>query len=98
MRAVLDVVLLILNLYTWVIIASAVLSWLLAFNVVNYSNSVVRSIWTAIQAVTEPVFQPIRNRLPRTGAIDLAPIILLIGIFFLERVIVYYVYPSVGRF
>jgi YggT family protein len=98
MRAVLDVVLLILNLYTWVIIASAVLSWLLAFNVVNYSNSVVRSIWTAIQAVTEPVLQPIRNRLPRTGASDLAPIILLIGIFFLERVIVYYVYPSVGRF
>jgi YggT family protein len=98
MRAILDVVLLILNLYTWVIIASAVLSWLLAFNVVNYSNSVVRSIWTTIQAVTEPLLQPIRNRLPRMGAIDLAPIILLIGIFFLERVIIYYVYPSVGRF
>ena len=95
MRAILDVVLLILSLYTWIIIASAVLSWLLAFNVINYSNSVVRSIWNTIQALTEPLLQPIRNRLPRMGAIDLAPIVLLIGIFFLERVIVYYVYPSV---
>jgi YggT family protein len=98
MRAILDVVLLVLNLYTWVIVASAVLSWLLAFNVVNYSNGLVRSIWSTLQALTEPVLRPIRDRLPRMGALDISPIILLLAIFFLERVIVYYVYPSVGRF
>ena len=98
MRAILDVILLVLNLYTWVIVASAVLSWLLAFNVVNYGNGVVRSIWTTLQALTEPVLRPIRERLPRMGALDISPIILLLGIFFLERFILYYVYPSVGRF
>lgn len=98
MRAILDVILLILNLYTWVLIISAVLSWLLAFNVVNYSNSIVRTIWTTLQAITEPLLRPIRNRMPNMGAIDISPIVLLIAIFFLERVIVYYLYPTVGRY
>ena len=94
MRAILDVVLLILNLYTWVIIISAVLSWLLAFNVINYDNNFVRSVWNALNAMTEPLLRPIRRRLPQMGAIDIAPIILLLSIFFLERVIVYYIYPA----
>jgi YggT family protein len=98
MRAILDVILLILNLYTWVIIISAVLSWLLAFNVVNYDNSFVRSIWSGINALTEPLLRPIRRVLPRMGAIDISPIILLLAIFFLERVIIYYLYPTLGRF
>ncbi len=98
MRAILDVVLLILNLYTWVIIISAVLSWLLAFNVINYDNNFVRSVWNGINALTEPLLRPIRRRLPQMGAIDLSPIVLLIAIFFLERVIVYYIYPTAGRF
>ncbi len=98
MRAILDVVLLILNLYTWVIIISAVLSWLLAFNVINYDNSFVRSVWNGINALTEPLLRPIRRRLPKMGAIDLSPIVLLVAIFFLERVIVYYIYPTAARF
>ena len=98
MRAILDVVLLILNLYTWVIIISAVLSWLLAFNVINYDNNFVRSVWNGLTALTEPLLRPIRNRLPQMGAIDISPIILLLAIFFLERVIVYYIYPTAGRF
>ncbi|MBX9759113.1 MAG: YggT family protein [Beijerinckiaceae bacterium] len=98
MRAILDVILLILNLYTWVIIISAVLSWLLAFNVINYSNNFVRSVWNGVNALTEPLLRPIRNRLPSMGALDISPIVLLLGIFFLERVIVYYIYPTLGRF
>lgn len=98
MRAILDVILLILNLYTWILIISAVLSWLLAFNVINYDNNFVRTVWNALNAVTEPLLRPIRRRLPQMGAIDLSPIILLVAIFFLERVIVYYIYPTVGRF
>jgi YggT family protein len=98
MRAILDVILLILNLYTWVIIISAVLSWLLAFNVINYDNTFVRSVWSGLNTLTEPLLRPIRRRLPQMGAIDISPIVLLLAIFFLERVIVYYVYPTAARF
>ncbi len=94
MRAILDVILLILQLYTWVIIISAVLSWMLAFNVLNYDNQVVRSIWTAINALTEPLLRPIRRIMPNLGAVDISPVVLLLGIFLLERIIVYYIYPA----
>jgi len=95
MRAILDVILLVLDLYKWVIIISAILSWLIAFNVINYRNDFVRSIWNGLQAVTEPLLRPIRNFMPNLGSIDISPVILLLLIFFLERIIYYYVYPSV---
>ncbi|MBK9081309.1 MAG: YggT family protein [Rhizobiales bacterium] len=95
MRAILDVVLIVLNLYTYVVIAGAILSWLLAFNVVNYSNDVVRAVWQAINAVTEPLLGPIRARLPNLGGVDISPIVLLLGVFFLQSVIVRYIYPNV---
>jgi YggT family protein len=95
MRALLDVVLLALNLYTWVIIASAILSWLVAFNVVNMRNDVVRAIWNGLYQLTEPVLRPIRSRLPAMGGLDISPIILLLIIFFIERVIQEYIYPNV---
>ena len=94
MRAILDLVLLILQLYTWVIIISAVLSWMLAFNVLNFNNQFVRSVWTAVNAVTEPLLKPIRRMMPNLGAVDISPVILLLGIFLLERIIVYYIYPA----
>lgn len=95
MRALLDVILLALNLYTWVIIASAILSWLVAFNVVNMRNDVVRAIWNGLYQLTEPVLRPIRSRLPAMGGLDISPIILLLIIFFIERVIQDYIYPNV---
>jgi len=95
MRAILDVILLILNLYVWIIIISAVLSWLIAFNVVNMRNQFVATIANFFYQVTEPLLGPIRRNIPSLGAIDISPIILLIAIFFLQRVIVYYVYPNV---
>jgi YggT family protein len=95
MRALLDVILLALNLYTWVIIASAILSWLVAFNVVNMRNDVVRAIWNGLYQLTEPVLRPIRTRLPAMGGLDISPIILLLIIFFIERVIQEYIYPNV---
>ena len=94
MRAILDLILLILQLYTWVIIAMAVLSWLIAFGVVNIRNDFVRSIWNGLGAVTEPLLGPIRRRMPNLGGLDISPIILLLAIFFIERVIVYYIYPA----
>jgi YggT family protein len=95
MRAILDIVLIVLNLYTWVVILGAILSWLIAFGVVNIRNDLVRSAWNVFLALTEPFLRPIRNFLPNTGGIDLSPIVLLLGVMLLERIIVYYIYPNV---
>jgi YggT family protein len=95
MRAILDVLLVVLQLYTYVIIAAAILSWLIAFNVVNRYNEIVRSIWNLCTALTEPLLRPIRGMVPNLGGIDISPVILLLLIFFLERVILEYIYPNV---
>ena len=95
MRAVLDVVLLALQIYVWILIASAVLSWLIAFNVINTRNQFVSTVWDALYRVTEPVLRPIRERLPNLGGLDISPIILILIIMFLQRVITYYIYPAV---
>ena len=95
MRAILDIVLIVLNLYTWVVILGAILSWLIAFGVVNIRNDLVRTAWNLFLALTEPFLRPIRNVLPNTGGLDLSPIVLLLGVMLLERIIVYYIYPNV---
>ena len=95
MRAVLDVILLILQLYTYVIIVVAIMSWLLAFNVINIYNSVVRAIWDALHAMTEPVLRPIRRILPNFNGLDLSPLVLLLVIFLIQDVIGKYIYPNV---
>ena len=95
MRAILDVILLALQLYVWLLIVSAILSWLIAFNVVNVRNEVVRTIWNFLYQITEPVLRPIRNVMPNLGGIDISPIILILLIILIQRVIVYYIYPSV---
>ncbi len=83
MRALLNVIILALQLYTYLIVASAILSWLVAFNVVNTRNDFVRSIWNFLDAVTEPVLRPIRNILPNLGGVDISPIILILLIIFI---------------
>ena len=93
MRALLNVILLALQLYTYLIIASAILSWLVAFNVVNTRNNVVRSIWNFLDAVTEPALRPIRRILPNLGGIDISPVILILLIIFIEKLIVDYLMP-----
>ena len=95
MRAVLDVVMLALNLYVWLLIASAVLSWLIAFNMVNTRNQFVSTVWDFLYRITEPALRPIRNMLPNLGGIDISPIILLLVIFFIQSVITRYIYPNV---
>lgn len=95
MQAVLDVILLVLRLYTYVIIIVAIMSWLIAFGVINVYNNVVRAIWDALNAITEPVLRPIRNALPAMGGLDLSPLILLLLIFLLQDIIIKYIYPNV---
>ena len=95
MLALLDVIMLALNLYVYVIIASAIFSWLYAFNIVNASNQIIATIGQMLYNLTEPALRPIRRILPSFGGIDLSPIALLLGIFFLQNVIIRYVYPNV---
>ena len=95
MRAILDIVLIVLDLYIWLLIAAAILSWLIAFNVVNTRNQFVSAVSEFLYRITEPVLAPIRNVLPNLGGLDISPIILILIIMFIERVITYYIYPAV---
>lgn len=95
MRALLDVVLIILQLYIYLLIAAAVLSWLVAFNVVNVRNPVVHAVGDFLYRITEPLLRPIRSVLPNLGGIDISPVILILIIILIERMIVYYIYPNV---
>jgi YggT family protein len=76
-----------ITLYIWILIASAILSWLIAFNVVNARNPIVAGIGEFLYRVTEPALRPIRNLLPNLGGIDISPVILIILLLFLERLI-----------
>src|SRR5262249_7619318 len=95
MRALLDVILIALNLYMWVVIAAVVLSWLVAFNVVNTRHPFVSAVAEFLYRVTEPALRPIRNMLPHLRGIDISSIILFLIIILIERVIMYYIYPNV---
>jgi YggT family protein len=95
MRAVLDVVLIVLHLYTYLLIAAAVLSWLIAFNVVNVRSPVVAAVADFLYRITEPLLRPIRNLLPNLGGLDISPVILILLIILIERIILYYIYPHV---
>ena len=95
MRAVLDVILIALQIYVWLLIAAAVLSWLIAFNVVNTRNQFVSTVGEFLYRITEPALRPIRNRMPNLGGIDISPIILILLIFLIERIIIHYIYPHV---
>jgi YggT family protein len=95
MRALLEVIQIALNLYVYALIISAVMSWLIAFNVLNVRNDFVRGIMNFLYQITEPVLRPIRQRLPAMGGLDISPIILILVIYFIQRVIDLYVYPNV---
>ena len=63
-----------------VVIVQFIISLLMAFNVVNYTNKVVYAIWTSLNAILDPILRPIRRHMPDTGAIDFSPLVLLLGI------------------
>lgn len=92
MRVILDVLLItVLNAYWWVILAAAVFSWLVAFNVVNMRNQVVHSIGDVLYRLTEPVFAPVRRRLPAMQGLDLSPIVVLIAMMIIQGLYVVYI-------
>ena len=89
MNPFLWLILTIIDIYIWLLIASAVLSWLIAFNVVNTRNQLVANIGEFLYRVTEPALRPIRNMLPNLGGIDVSPVILIILLLFLKQLILW---------
>jgi YggT family protein len=84
-------------LYIYILIAAAVMSWLIAFNVVNAYNPTVRMIWNFFYQVTEPALRPIRAVLPNLGGIDISPVILILFLLFIRDVVLLgWILPAVA--
>jgi YggT family protein len=87
----------VIQLYIWVIIASAIFSWLIAFNVVNTQNRFVYSVADMLYRVTEPALRPIRSVLPNLGGIDISPVILILVLMFITNVVLLgWILPAVA--
>ncbi len=76
-----------LTVVWWIIVVQAILSWLIAFNVINTSNNAVRQIWMALEKMTDPIYRPIRRVLPDFGALDLSPLVVLLLVGLLDRLV-----------
>jgi YggT family protein len=87
MAPLIEFIVYVIQLYIWVIIASAILSWLIAFNVVNTQNRFVYSVADMLYRVTEPALRPIRSILPNLGGIDISPVILILILMFIVNVV-----------
>jgi len=87
----------VIDIYTWIVIASAIMSWLVAFGVVNTRNQFIHYVVEFLYRVTEPALRPIRRILPNLGGVDISPVILLLGLFFLRSLLQEYVFSSLLR-
>ena len=95
MIAIFYLVLQLLKLYSYVVIANVIISWLIAFNILNTSNRFVYSILDFTYRLTDPIYNKIRRFLPHLGAFDISPIILLLLIWFIEMCMKLYVAPMI---
>jgi YggT family protein len=84
----------VIDIYTWIVIAGAIMSWLVAFGVVNVRNQFIRIIVDLLYRLTEPVLRPIRRILPNLGGVDISPVVLLLGLFFVRSLLWEYVWPA----
>jgi YggT family protein len=93
MYAVYNLIDTIIGLYIWILIASVVMSWLIAFNVINTRNQVVYMIGDVLHRLTEPLLRPIRSLLPSMGGLDISPIILILALYFVRDLAFEYLRP-----
>ena len=82
-----QVAIMLLSVLWWIIIVQAILSWLIAFNVVNMSSPFVRSVATALDRLTAPLYRPIRRFLPDFGGIDFSPLVVLLLIMVVQKLL-----------
>lgn len=88
MIPLLNFIAMVITLYITIVVISAILSWLLAFNVVNRHNQFVYLVSDALYRITEPALRPIRRNLPDLGGLDISPVILILGLIFLRDVVI----------
>ncbi len=77
----------VLDIIIWILIINAIMSWLIAFNVINMRNRMVAQLYDLLQRLSDPVLQPIRRRLPNLGGVDISPMVVILLIMFLQRLI-----------
>ncbi|CAH1650290.1 YggT family protein [Hyphomicrobiales bacterium] len=92
MISFINLLLTVIDIYSYLVIASAIMSWLVAFNVMNPRNDIVRAIGNFLYQITEPALRPIRNILPNLGGVDISPVILLLLLWFISSLIREYAY------
>ena len=88
----LDILSILLNILWWIIIVQAVMSWLIAFNVINTHSEFVRQLWQVLERITEPLYAPIRRIMPDFGGIDLTPMVVLILLIIIRGPVMGYLY------
>ncbi len=94
MKSVLILLDSVITIYIWILIINALLSWLIAFNVLNTSNRLVYSLLDISYKMTDPLLRPIRNFLPSLGSIDVSPVVLILLLMFLRNLIFEYLAPG----
>ena len=95
MQPIFVIIVYLLQIYAFILLASIVFSWLVAFNIVSRRNPTVAAIGDVLYRLTEPVLAPIRRRMPNLGNLDLSPIVVFLIIWLLQMEIVQYVLPNV---
>ena len=94
MKSVLILIDSLVSIYIWILIINALLSWLIAFNVLNTSNRLVYSLLDISYKMTDPLLRPIRNFLPSLGGIDISPVILILLLMFIRNLAFEFFAPS----
>lgn len=92
-----DLLYYILSITIWIIVAQAILSWLIAFNVLGNANDTVRQIYFSLNKLTEPLYRPLRKIMPDFGALDLTPMVVLFIVYFLRGSVLPVLFSSLMR-
>ena len=87
LRSLIEVLIILLAVAWWIIVIQMILSWLVAFNVINTYNDFVRGLMRGLERMTEPLYRPIRKVLPDFGGLDFSPMVILIVLLILDRVL-----------
>jgi YggT family protein len=95
LNVILDIFQVLLTVIWWIIVVQAIMSWLIAFNVINTYNDAVRTVWDALKVMTEPLYRPIRRVLPDFGALDLSPLVVLLILYILSSIVIPRLYQPV---
>ena len=94
MKSLLILVDSVVTIYIWILIINAILSWLIAFNILNTSNRLVYSLLDVSYKMTDPLLRPIRNFLPNLGSIDISPVVLILLLMFVRNLVFEFLAPT----